>query len=78
MKEEAAKREAELAAQSESTPQVKESTEDMFEFTEVDMSWDEVPAGMYETLKMIMPKMQNRMHNRLSMVYNFTVVENER
>ena len=47
MKEEAAKREAELAAQSESTPQVKESTEDTFEFTEVDMSWDEVPAGMY-------------------------------
>lgn len=47
MKEEAAKREAERAAQAESTPQAKDSTKDTFEFTEVDMSWDDVPAGMY-------------------------------
>ena len=47
MREEAAKREAELTAQSESSAQAKDSTEDTFEFTEVDMSWDEVPAGMY-------------------------------
>ena len=47
---EAAKQEAEKAAQptqeaSEAT--VPESSADAFEFTEVDMSWDDVPAGMY-------------------------------
>ena len=48
MRQEAAKREAELAAQTASkTPETSEPAGDAFEFTEVDMSWDDVPEGLY-------------------------------
>ena len=50
MRQEAANREAELAAKAEAAAQLRETSDpagDTFEFTEVDMTWDEVPEGMY-------------------------------
>ena len=57
MRQEAAKREAELAAQTAAkAPETSEPAGDAFEFTEVDMSWDDVPEGL-KALLMRKPQM---------------------